>query len=64
MRVGDRAWALAVILSIAPLIAAALWNGNPQDRYGARMTWLAAFVVMLTVLARKSARNETPGLPH
>jgi len=28
------------------------------------MTWLAAFVVMLAVLARKSAHNETSGLLH
>jgi hypothetical protein len=35
MRARDRAfWALAVILSIALLIASALWKGYPQDRYG------------------------------
>jgi hypothetical protein len=62
MRAGDRAfWAPAVILSIALLIAA---TATLRNRYGARMTWLAAFVVTATVLARKSAHNETPGLPQ
>jgi hypothetical protein len=37
---------------------------NPHDRYGARMVWLAALVVMLAALAAKNDRAETPGLPR
>ncbi len=37
---------------------------NPHDRYGARVIWLAVFVVILAALARKSAHTDTPGLPR
>jgi hypothetical protein len=59
--IGELAAACALALIVNAAIFGAL--ATAHNRYGARMVWLAGFVVMLA-LARTITRNETPGLPR
>ncbi len=51
--IGELAAAVALALLANAFVCGAL--SNPHDRYGARMVWLAVFVVVLAALAWRRA---------
>ena len=60
---------LAAATALALLANAAVFGTltTAHNRYGARMIWIAPFVVMLALarlMQRRRLRNETPGLPR
>ena len=60
---------LAAATALALLANAAVFGTltTAHNRYGARMIWIAPFVVMLALarlIQRRRLRNETPGLPR
>ncbi len=55
-----RAGELAAVVALAILANAAICGAlsNPNDRYGARMVWLATLVVLLVPWMRRRARDD------
>jgi len=55
--IGELAATVATALLANAFICGAL--SNPHDRYGARMIWLAAFVVILALAQRRTTRQDS-----
>jgi hypothetical protein len=55
-----RAGELAAVVALAILANAAVCGAlsNPNDRYGARMVWLATLVVLLVPWMRRQAHDD------